>query len=316
MLPLLAIEIGWGPNIVTIGGFLLTWHGLFTAVGILAGVNLSLRMAKVIQYNEDDAYTLALVGVPSGIIGARLLFVVEHWDFYGSNPGNILALTEGGISIWGAILGGIAGAYIFAIVRGYAIAGALDIAAFGMILGQAVGRIGDVINGEHRATATKLPWGVIYTSAESPGFNHGLATAEQAPASAVTRFIEEFGQVQSFGPVHPATGYELIGDLVILGLLFAVFFGVFKHRPGLTFLVYFVGYAAMRFVLTELRVDSSESLFGLRVPQVISLAVLLVSVPLVAYFVTQPPVPRAEAVEAPEPQRPSSGRRVPVRRRH
>lgn len=294
MSPLLVIEIGWGPDIATIGGFLLTWHGLFTALGILAGVNLSLRMAKVIHYDEDDAYTLALVGVPSGIIGARLLFVIERWDFYGDNLGRIFAITEGGISIWGAILGGIAGAYIFALVRGYAVTGALDIAAFGIITGQAVGRIGDVINGEHISIATDLPWGVIYTSAESPGF--------------ATSF--------TLGATHPATGYELIGDLVILGLLFAVFFGVFKHRPGLTFLTYFVGYAAMRFFLTELRVDSAESLFGLRVPQVISLAVLLISVPLIAYYATQPPVQRMAAAEAPEAQRPSSGRRVPVRRRH
>ncbi len=292
MPPLLVIDIGWGPNIVTIGGFLLTWHGLFTALGILAGVNLSLRMAQVIHYDPDDAYTLALVGVPSGIVGARLLYVIERWDFYGDNLGNIFAITEGGISIWGAILGGIAGAYLFALVRGYAVTGALDIAAFGIIIGQAVGRVGDVVNGEHLAIATSLPWGVIYTSAESPGF----------------------AQSFTLGATHPAVAYELIGDLVILGVLFAVFFTIFKHRPGLTFLTYFVGYAVMRFFLTELRVDSAESLFGLRVPQVISLGVLLISVPLIAYYATQPAVQRIAEAEAPEAQTPSS-RRVPIRRR-
>jgi prolipoprotein diacylglyceryl transferase len=289
---LLVIDIGWGPNIVTIGGFLLTWHGLFTALGILAGVNLSLRMAQVIHYDPDDAYTLALVGVPSGIVGARLLYVIERWDFYGDNLGNIFAITEGGISIWGAILGGIAGAYLFALVRGYAITGALDIAAFGIIIGQAVGRVGDVVNGEHLAIATGLPWGVIYTSAESPGFRQSF----------------------TLGATHPAVAYELIGDLAILGVLFAVFFTIFKHRPGLTFLTYFVGYAVMRFFLTELRVDSAESLFGLRVPQVISLGVLLICVPLIAYYATQPPVQRIAEAEAPEAQTPSS-RRVPIRRR-
>ena len=292
MSPLLVIEIGWGPNIATIGGFLLTWHGLFTALGILAGVNLSLRMAKVIHYDPDDAYALAMVGVPSGIVGARLLYVIERWDFYGDDLGSIFAIMEGGISIWGAILGGIAGAYLFALVRGYAITGALDIAAFGIIIGQAIGRLGDVINGEHIATATDLPWGVVYTSVESPGFRQSF----------------------TLGATHPATAYELIGDLVILGVLFVVFFGIFKHRPGLTFLIYFVGYAVMRFFLTELRVDSAESLFGLRVPQVISLTVLLISVPLIAYYATQPPVQRIVDAEAPEGQAPSS-QRVPIRRR-
>ena len=283
MPPLLVIEIGWGPNIVTIGGFLLTWHGLFTALGIFAGVNLSLRMAKVIHYDPDDAYTLALISVPSGIVGARLLFVIERWDFYGDNLGSMFAITQGGISIWGAILGGIAGGYLFALIRGYAITGALDIAAFGIILGQAVGRE----DADERDVR-----GVIYTSAESPVFERSF----------------------TLGATHPATAYELIGDLVILGVLFAVFFGIFKHRPGLTFLTYFVGYAVMRFFLTELRVDSAESLFGLRVPQVLSLAVLLISVPLIAYYATQPPVQRIAEAEAPEAQTPSS-RRVPIRRR-
>ncbi len=105
--PLLAIEIPWSPNILTLGGFMLTWHGLFTAIGILAGVQLSLRMGRAVRYDPDEAYTLALVGVPSGIVGARTLFVAEHWDYYRQAPLEILALNEGGISVWGAVIGGL-----------------------------------------------------------------------------------------------------------------------------------------------------------------------------------------------------------------
>ena len=93
----LAIELPFDPNITTIGGFLLTWHGLFTAVGILVGVRLSLWISREIGFDVDDAYTLALIGIPSGIIGARALFVIEHWDYYGQNVADIMALTEGGI---------------------------------------------------------------------------------------------------------------------------------------------------------------------------------------------------------------------------
>ncbi len=298
MQPFLVIELGFDPDLLTIGGFLLTWHGIFTAVGILIGVNLSLRMARVIHYNEDDAYTLALVGVPSGVFGARLLFVAERWDFYGENPGRILAITEGGISIWGAILGGVLGGFLFALWRRYPITGALDIAAFGIIAGQATGRIGDVINGEHLAIATDVPWGVIYTNPASPAFAHSITV----------------------GAHHPATAYELIGDLVILGVLFYVLNGVFRRRPGLTFFTYLVGYAVVRMVLTELRVDSAVAAFGLRVPQLVSLIVVLVSVPFIVYLAGQDPVDRDEP---PAPQGTNTGqsmrregRRVPVRRRH
>lgn len=266
-MPVLAIDIGWGPNLFEIWGLLLTWHGVFTAVGILAGVQLSLRMAEITGYDYDDAYALALVGVPCGVIGARLLYVAEAWDYYGSNPGDIIRITEGGISIWGAILGGLAGALVFGLWRGYPVARGLDIAAFGMILGQGIGRLGDLVNGEHLATATDLAWGVIYTHPDSPAFVHSLTV----------------------GAHHPATTYEMIGDFAILGLLFVVLFRIFWRRPGLTFFVYLVGYAMMRFFLTELRIDSSDTfLLDLKVPQLVSLLVILGSLPMIWYFARQP----------------------------
>ena len=194
--PVLAIEIGWDPNLARIGGLLLTWHGLFTALGILAGVQLSLQLVKVTGYDYDDAYELALVGIPSGIIGARLLFVAEAWDYYGANPGEIIRITEGGISIWGAILGGVGGALAWGLWKGYPAARGLDLAAFGIILGQGIGRLGDLVNGEHLAKATDLPWGVIYTHSDSPAFVHSLTV----------------------GAHHPATTYEMLGDFVILAL--------------------------------------------------------------------------------------------------
>ena len=285
-LAFLVIEIPWSPNIGHIGGLLLTWHGLFTAIGILAGVQISLRMAKVVHYDEDDAYTLALVGVPSGIVGARLLFVVEHWDFYGQNPGQIIALTEGGISIWGAVIGGVAGGFAFALWRGYNIGRGLDIASFGLILGMATGRIGDLINGEHIARATDLPWGVVYTNPDSPAFAHSLAV----------------------GAHHPATTYELLGDLVILGLLFVALRRWFSRKPGLTFFVFFVGYATMRFVLTYLRMDSATTL-GLRVPQLVSLIVIVASLPAIWWFWRQPP----EDGSTEAPPGPTGSVRVSVR---
>jgi len=265
LIALLAIDIPWSPNIVTIGGFLLTWHGLFTAIGILAGVQLSLRMARVTGFGVDQAYNAALVGVPAGILGARLLFVGENWDFYGAHPWQIFNIIKGGISIWGAVLGGITGGVAFALWRGYAIGRGLDTASFGLILGMAIGRLGDLVNGEHLARATDLPWAVYYTHPESPAFAHSLVV----------------------GPHHPATTYELLGDLAILGVLFWALRGPFRVRPGLTFFVFFVGYAVMRFFLTYLRVDSDEAL-GLRTPQLVSIVAVFVSLPAIAYFARRP----------------------------
>jgi phosphatidylglycerol:prolipoprotein diacylglycerol transferase len=275
----LAIEIPFDPDIAKIGGFLLTWHGLFTALGILGGVRLSLWICARIDYDVDDAYTLALIGVPSGIIGARALFVAEHWEYYGQNVSEIIALTEGGISIWGAVLGGVAGPLLFALWRGWPVWRGLDAASFGLITGMGIGRIGDLMNGEHLAKATDLPWGVIYTHPNSPAFAHSIAV----------------------GAHHPATTYELLGDAIILGVLFLVLFRSSLGRwPGATFFVYLIGYAVMRYFLSMLRLDSADTFIPLvTVPQLVSVIVVVCSLPVL--FLIWRNGPEEEAPAPPEP---------------
>jgi len=299
VLPFLVITIPWSPNLFKLGPFLITWHGFFTAVGILVGVQLSLWAGRKIGYDEDDAYTLALIGVPSGIIGARLLYVAEKWDQYSGSPWSIIAIQEGGISIWGAVLGGVLGSFLFAWWRGYQLRKGLDIASFGLITGMAIGRLGDLVNGEHLAKATNLPWAVQYTNPLSPAFcwsNPGDALCAAASNG--------FG----VGPHHPATTYEMIGDLVILGLLFWFMFGPLKRRPGLTFFVFLIGYSVMRFAVSYLRVDSADTILpGATVPQLVSLLTVIGSIPPVIWLLRQPPVEDTPAALPPG--------RVPVRRR-
>jgi len=281
-LPFLLITIPWDPIVVRVGGLVLAWHGVFTAVGILAGVQLALRVGKMIRYNEDDAYSIALVAVPSGVVGARLLYVIEHWGFFSARPLEVFAINEGGISVWGAVLGGVLGGYAFALWRHYDVRGGLDIAAFGLILGLAIGRIGDLINGEHLAKATSLPWGVVYTNPNSPAFAHSIAV----------------------GPHHPATTYEMLGSLVLLGLLFPVLRRS-RDRPGLTFFVFLVAYSSLRFAVSFLRVDSMGAMFGLDVPQLISVVVIPLSVPMIWWIWKHP---RPVDAAAPPPTRAGAGR--------
>lgn len=285
MLEFLVITIPWSPNLGQIGPFLITWHGLFTALGILGGVQLSLWAGRRVGYDEDNAYTLALVGVPSGIVGARALFVAEHWAYYGQNPADIFAIAEGGISVWGAVLGGVLGSFLFAWSRGYELRKGLDIASFGLILGMAIGRLGDLVNGEHLAKASTLPWAVIYSHPQSPAFAHSLTV----------------------GAHHPATTYEMIGDFVILGALFFFMFGPLRRRPGLTFFVFLISYSVMRWAVSFLRMDSAETFLpGATVPQLVSILTVIGSIPAVIWLLRQPPVD-----DSPAPARPG---RIPVRR--
>jgi phosphatidylglycerol:prolipoprotein diacylglycerol transferase len=193
--PLLAINIGVDPTIVEIVGVQITWHGLFTAIGVVAGVSIASWLARRMGYPEDMVYNVALALVIGGIIGARALYVIENWSDFENDLGQIFAINTGGISIYGALIGGTIGAWAFAMITKVPnIPRGADIAAIGATVGMAVGRIGDIINGEHFAESTDLPWGVVYTDPDSPSF---LRFGPNAAAQ------------------HPAVAYEMIGDLFI-----------------------------------------------------------------------------------------------------
>lgn len=255
LLPLLAIDINIDPTFSDWGPLTLTWHGLFTAVGIIAGVSFSVWVAKRDGIPAEVGQEIALVSVPCAIVGARLFYVVEHWDrFSGSNlPDIVFKITEGGITLYGGLLGGVLGGLAYGLWRRWPIGIALDAAAPGMLLGQAVGRIGDLINGEHHADASGLPWAVRYTNPQTLG---------------------EFGKA-----VHPtAGGYELIGDLVILAVVVFVLMRFIKV-PGWVFCSYVAMYAIMRFFFSYTRTDEAD-ISGIPIPQLVS--GLLIGVAVVA----------------------------------
>jgi phosphatidylglycerol:prolipoprotein diacylglycerol transferase len=256
------------PNVGEVAGLLITWHGVFTAIGIIAGVWLAVNLARGprINIDEDTGYTLGMIVVFSGIVGARLLYVVER---YGDSSNlddfmDVIRITEGGISIYGAIIGGAIGGWAYGLWKKLPAAAGADAAAMGMLLGLAIGRVGDIINGEHFADATSLPWGVVYTHPNSPGFEWSF----------------------THGPWHPAVAYELIGDLVILGVLALLWRRQLKD--GVIFTLAFLSYAVMRFGVSFLRSDSKEIIAGLTTPQVVSLVVIAIGVPLLFYFLKRP----------------------------
>ncbi len=249
------ISIGIDPILFTLGPFSISWHSLFIVVAIVVGVWLSARLVAKAGLSVDRLYSIALWGVPGGIIGARLVHVIDYWSRYMANPGDIFAFWQGGLAIWGGILGGTLTVVIFARIRGFAIARYADLAALGLILAQAIGRIGDIINGEHFSTITGLPWGVVYTHPNSPGY--GLP------------------------PVHPAVAYELLMDLFIFGILWKL---LGRIRPdGSLFLLYLPLYSIGRFFLSFLRLDSYTVFLSLSQPQWISLLVLAVAIPILIF---------------------------------
>ncbi|MDE2745616.1 MAG: prolipoprotein diacylglyceryl transferase [Chloroflexota bacterium] len=265
------INIRINPVLVDTGGFELTWHGLFTAVGIALGVWLAVRLARRARISEDDAMSIAVVSVISGIVGARLLWVFEHTDQIGS-VGDIFALTDGGISIYGAMIGGVLGGFIYVTFfkPNFPKWVALDVAAPGMILGQAVGRFGDFVNGEHFANASELPWAFRYT--------HPLTDGPWS-APGVDDWYRGSRGFEGEAPVavHPvAGGYEPILDFMILGGLFLLRRMGVGAGWGFTFYVF--AYAVVRGALSLLRTDEAAVAGALSVPQLLAILTAVAAV--------------------------------------
>ena len=246
-----AIEIPWDPYLFTIGLFHFTWHSLLAVIGIIGGVMVARRLAPRSSITTEQVTTLALWGVAASIVVARALYVIDEWEIrFADNIAGIFQLNQGGITVWGAIIGGTIGVGGAAWWMRLPVREALDIGAPGTILGMGVGRIGDLINGEHHALASDLPWAVSYTHPNTLG---------QGP---MRPGIDQF-------PVHPATTYELLGDFLIFA---GAVWLVYRYMGSLATYWYVVaGYSALRLGLQFLRIDQTELFLGLQQSQVIGI---------------------------------------------
>ena len=255
----LTIIIDLEPNLFRIGPFLIAWHGVFAVLGILAGARLGLWLLERDGVNTDRAGDGVMWMVILGLIGARLLYVWENFQLFSGNLLRIFALTEGGISQWGGLFGAMVGVYVWARRQSLSYWKILDAAGAGAMIGLAIGRIGDVINGEHHGTPTSLPWGVEYVNANTLG---------------------QPGKV-----VHPEVAYEMILTLVLLALILP-FHQRLKKRlsDGVLGLVYLGLYGLGRFFLSFYRTDPSVFL-GLRQAQLASLLMFAIAVVVIPILI-------------------------------
>ena len=228
----------------SIGGLSVRWYGVCIALGILAGIALAALRERRYRLPRDTALDLALCGVPAAILGARLYYVVFSWEAYADHPISALYIWEGGLAIYGGILGGLIGGFLYARAKRLRFLALCDLAAPGFAMGQAIGRWGNFFNQEAYGIAATQPW------------------QQRFPISVF---------IQADGQWHLATFfYESAWCLMIACfLLWAERRDWFK-APGDTFLTYALLYAAERSLVEGLRTDSLY-LGPLRVSQALSL---------------------------------------------
>ena len=251
------IVLPFDPIAVRLGPLVLAWHGIFTAAGVLAGTYAAARLAPSAGIESEAVWAGAWWMVLGGIVGARFLFAAEHPAAFAGEPWRLVLINEGGISVFGAVLGGMAAGALWAHRAGIAPVRLLDAAAPGFLLGQAIGRIGDIINGEHLgAHAAGLAWAVVYTHPDTLG--------------------------EAGVPVHPAVAYELLWDLAAAAaaawlLRRAAGPPVARRQrrpmPGVALWSALVFYGLGRFWVGFYRLDQPAA-FGLGLAQVLGLGIL------------------------------------------
>jgi len=261
------MTIGVDPVAFGVGSFEIRWYGIMVALAVLVGVWIPLRLARRwggIELTQSQLLSIAVWGVIGGIIGARLIHVFDEWSYFMEHPGEIIG--GAGLGIFGAILGGTLFGVVYAKVKGFPIGRICDIAAYGLISAQAVGRIGCILNGCCYGTPTDLPWGAAWTDPDSDGF-----------AATTLAGVK----------VHPTQLYELLWDLVVLALIWKLRHRV--RRAGAIYLIYISVYSIGRFTISFWR-ENEEAFLGLQQAQVVSLAVLIIALGLLVWIYRKPVV--------------------------
>ncbi len=241
-----AIAIGIDPIAFSLGGREVRWYGIFIALAILVLIGVTAYRARRASVPDDVIYKAAVWAIPGGFIVSRLLHVVDEIGYYAVHPSAILGFE--GLTIYGAIIGATLAVVIYARVTKEAQIGKLlHLAAPGVILAQAVGRLGCTVNGCCYGSTTQLPWAFIYSNPNS-----------YAPLGIATQ---------------PSVGYEFLWDLAVFASLLLI---QRRVRPdGTLYAIYLALYATGRFLIDFTRAND-PSLFGLHQAQLVSLVVIAV----------------------------------------
>ncbi|MEE1012021.1 MAG: prolipoprotein diacylglyceryl transferase [Acutalibacteraceae bacterium] len=242
----------------------IKFYGAIIAFGFLLAVLFGGRMAYKWKMSLDKMIDVLIYGTIAGIIGARLYYVFSKWDYYGEHPGEIIKIWEGGLAIYGGIIGGVIAAFIVCKVRKMNFWNLFDIAGMSLLIGQGIGRWGNFTNQEAFGTNTTLPWGMWSQKVHD---DIVLNAAEHA---------EKGFTVNADLPVHPTFLYESLWCLLGVLVLYIICQKARKFS-GQVALCYGIWYGLERTIVEGLRTDSLY-IAGttIRTSQALSMAIVVV----------------------------------------
>jgi phosphatidylglycerol:prolipoprotein diacylglycerol transferase len=248
------ITISIDPIFLSIGHFHLRWYGIIIAIAAAIGVLLAGREVKRKGFNLNQFYDSVIWILIAGLVGARLFHVFDYWkNVYSLNPLQAFYIWEGGLAIWGGVLGGLIAIGILSRIHHWQFPKFLDAIVPGVVLAQAIGRLACIITGDSVGKPTSGPFGLAYTNPNA--------------------MVAKLGVFYTPTPI-----YEIVMNLGIFTILWKL---RKKGLPeGVLTLVYLILYSIGRLIIGF---TSSYQIIamGLTQSQIISVLALLVSLPLI-----------------------------------
>ncbi|MBX8348478.1 prolipoprotein diacylglyceryl transferase [Staphylococcus aureus] len=246
------------PVAFNLGPLSVRWYGIIIAVGILLGYFVAQRALVKAGLHKDTLVDIIFYSALFGFIAARIYFVIFQWPYYAENPGEIIKIWHGGIAIHGGLIGGFIAGFIVCKVKNLNPFQIGDIVAPSIILAQGIGRWGNFMNHE------------------AHGGPVSRAFLEQLH---LPNFIIENMYING-QYYHPTFLYESIWD--VAGFIILV--NIRKHlKLGETFFLYLTWYSFGRFFIEGLRTDSLMLTSNIRVAQLVSILLILISISLIIY---------------------------------
>lgn len=265
------------------GGVPIFGYGAMLFLAFLGSTNLAAWRARREKLDPELLYDLALWVFIGGLVGARLFYVVQYWGDRIRSVGDIFRIWEGGIVLYGSIMGGTAAFFLYRLLRPFPLRPLLDVVAPSLALGIALGRLGCFLNGCCYGDLCDLPVGVAFPR-DSPPWKAQVVLGLLPPSA-----------LRSL-PVHPTQLYSAFDGLLLVALLSAYY--PLRRRDGEVMALLMVTYPISRFLIEYLRNDEGVFFGGMTISQNISVLLFFFGVLFWRYLRTLPAGRYADEVPA------------------
>ncbi|WP_022819041.1 prolipoprotein diacylglyceryl transferase [Fusobacterium russii] len=274
------------PIFLKIGSFELHYYGLMYALAFIIGIYIAKKMARERNFDEKIIDDYAFIAIISGLIGGRLYYVLFNLDYYLNNLSEIPAVWHGGMAIHGGIIGGIIGTLIYGKIKKINPLVLGDYAAAPFILGQAIGRFGNLMNGEIHGVPTFTPLSIIFNLkpkfAEWYTYYQSLPLFEKAkfpdlvPWGIVFPLSSPAGTEFPNLALHPAMIYELILNFIGFCVIWFILRKKENKATGHLWWSYIIIYSINRIIVSFFRAEDLM-IWGLRAPHLVSIIMIIIA---------------------------------------